>query len=282
MTLLPQGVPSMADYERLVASPELSELTSFSAAFRARHADLVRRDPLEQWSRRWEYPFAFEAVGKHVEERGGGSYRVLDAGSGFTFFPFLLSERLPVSVTCVDASPALEPAFRRAVGEAEGVEFRRGDVAGHDVDLGPPFDGVLCISVLEHVDARDRDRVLGELRRLLRPGGLLVVTFDVAIDGDYEIPLRDAETLLETVSRTFPHVDVSPPGSLAEAVRGDVLTSRRVAEREPWRMPWSGRVAATLGSLRHGFVPRSFGYRNLTVWCGRIRREDQPAVPGSA
>ena len=263
----------MADYALLVASPQLSEMKAFSTAFQARYDDLVSGDPLDQWSRRWEYPFALEAVREHVGRAGGRRCRVLDAGSGFTFFPFLLSEQLEAVVTCVDTSPALEWAFQRAAGDGYSVEFRLGDVTSPGESPDSSFDVVVCVSVLEHVRAGARDRVLRELHRLLRPGGLLVLTFDVGVDGDYEIPLRDAEALLANVAGAFPGSPVPGLGELADAVRGDVLTSRRVAAKEPWRMPWSNRLNATLGSLRHGFLPRSFGFRNLTVWCGRVLRD---------
>lgn len=270
MTRLPQGVPALADYERLVASAELAEMKAFSSTFRGRHPDLVPDDPLDQWSRRWEYPFALDAVRGQWERVGGHGYRVLDAGSGFTFLPFLLSERLGASVTCVDASAALEPAFRRAAADEHDVRFIRGDLTAAGGVGHSSFDAVLCISVLEHVRRRDRAWVLGELHRALRPGGLLVLTFDVGLDGDYEIPLRDAEALLATLGEVFPGEEVTGAGALEAAASGDVLTSRRVAAAEPERMPWSGRLASTLGSLRHGFLPRSFGFRNLTVWCGRL------------
>jgi SAM-dependent methyltransferase len=266
----------MGEYARLVASPRLAEMRAFSTAFQARYGDLVHRDPLDQWSRRWEYPFALEAVKEHVGPDAVSTCRVLDAGSGFTFFPFLLSEWLPTSVTCMDTSPALETAFRRASDDGYRVEFRLGDVTSTDEYPESSFDVIVCLSVLEHVPGGDRDRVLRELYRLLQPAGLLVLTFDVAVDGDYEIPLRDAEALLASLADAFPGSPVPGLGALEDVVRGDILTSRRVAATEPWRMPWSNRLNATLGSLRHGFRPRSFGFRNLTVWCGRVLREAPP------
>jgi SAM-dependent methyltransferase len=268
---MPEGVPPMSAYERLVGSDLVAELGAVSASFAARHSEAVRSNPFEEWSRRWEYPFALEAVESHLGGSGAGC-RILDAGSGFTFFPFLLAERLPLaSITCVDASRQLAGAFGRAAGEADGrVEFRPGDLDAGLAEGNGSYDAIVCVSVLEHI--RDRVAALAELHRLVRPGGLLVLTFDIAIDDDYEIPVPACERLLADAARTFTGGPVADLGKLAERVRADVLTTRRVAASEPARMPWQNRLFATLGSFRHGFIPRSFGYRNLTVWCGRLLR----------
>ena len=50
---------------------------------------------------------------------------------------------------------------------------------------GNHFDIIYCLSVLEHT--RGYPEILLELRRVLRPGGTLVVTFDLSLDGDSDI-----------------------------------------------------------------------------------------------
>lgn len=44
---------------------------------------------------------------------------------------------------------------------------------------GPAFDAVFCLSVIEHVPARDLQQFERDLVSLLKPGGLLVLTTDV-------------------------------------------------------------------------------------------------------
>jgi ubiquinone/menaquinone biosynthesis C-methylase UbiE len=39
------------------------------------------------------------------------------------------------------------------------------------------FDVVVCAEVLEHIPAPDREPALGEMLRVLRPGGRMIVTF---------------------------------------------------------------------------------------------------------
>ena len=45
------------------------------------------------------------------------------------------------------------------------------------------FDVVTCVSVLEHLPETARLRGLSEMARVLRPGGRLIVTYDL-VDGD--------------------------------------------------------------------------------------------------
>jgi ubiquinone/menaquinone biosynthesis C-methylase UbiE len=37
------------------------------------------------------------------------------------------------------------------------------------------FDGVVCFGVLHHLNDTDADRALGEMRRLIRPGGIIMI-----------------------------------------------------------------------------------------------------------
>jgi SAM-dependent methyltransferase len=83
-------------------------------------------------------------------------------------------------VMAIDISPHLVEAGRRlavAEGLADRIEFRVGDA--HRLGLADRgFDVVLMHTLVSHV--ADPPSVLAEARRLLRPGGRLVV-----FDGDY-------------------------------------------------------------------------------------------------
>lgn len=266
---LAEGVLSRSAYADLRTTPFYGAIGDFAAGFRRRNPDLVDMDPFRQWSRGWEYPLAIDALLREIPE--GGEARVLEAGCGFTFFPFLMSQARPgASFTCVDGDPSHGASFDAARGEAAGhVEFRQSflETLADDDDA---YDAVTCISVLEHVD--EPGPVLREMRRVLRPGGLLVLTFDIAIDGDYEIPVPKAERVLDAIAEHFPDAALPGRGGLEAAVRApDAFTTRHAALRDRASMPWRSPLMSTLGSLRHGFVPRSFGYRRLTVWSGALR-----------
>jgi SAM-dependent methyltransferase len=98
------------------------------------------------------------------------------------------------SVTGVDLTPAMvEEAKRRASEEGIGnVDFALGDVTA--VDFGDDrFDGAITRLSLHHIPAPGR--VVAEMARLVRPGGLVLVS-DIVADRD-----RDANAWREEIER---------------------------------------------------------------------------------
>lgn len=61
---------------------------------------------------------------------------------------------------------------RRAGGTARGIDGRARTQTGQVVEA--QFDLMLCSEVIEHV--RESSRALGEMSRLLRPGGVLILS----------------------------------------------------------------------------------------------------------
>lgn len=100
----------------------------------------------------------------------------LDAGCGTGTLARLLAAR-NCNVTGVDASPDMIAAARghRADGTlAERLTFRQIPTIESLPFADRAFDGVLCASVLEYVP--DVARCLAEMHRVLKPGGLLLVS----------------------------------------------------------------------------------------------------------
>ena len=99
---------------------------------------------------------------------------VLDVGCGPGFYVAEILGRIGESgrVTGVDTSaPMLAMAARRA-GEAENVTLEEApatDLPFEDAS----FDAAVSVQVLEYVD--DVERAIAELRRVLRPGGRVVL-----------------------------------------------------------------------------------------------------------
>ncbi len=121
---------------------------------------------------------------------GGTSYepgcRVLEAGCGVGAQTVTLTDRSPrAQFVAVDIAPdslAAARARTRAAerGRTEGqrnVVFARADLLKLPFPTAS-FDHAFVCFVLEHV--REREHVLAELRRVLRPGGTLTV-----IEGDH-------------------------------------------------------------------------------------------------
>ena len=108
----------------------------------------------------WEV--AFDAV-KEV-----GPRRVLEVGAGQAEFAERLGRDLGAEVIAVDLSPRMVELAR-----ARGVDARLGDVQELEFEDGA-FDCAVAAWMLYHVT--DLDRGLGQLARVLRPGGRLVTT----------------------------------------------------------------------------------------------------------
>jgi SAM-dependent methyltransferase len=213
-------------------------------------------DALGHFSRQWEYPYAWANL-----SRGRG--RLLDAGSGLTFLPFLFAAA-GLDVMCCDPD-----------GEGLGYSDRFEEAArltGLPVGFTrctleePPFrdaafDAVVCVSVLEHVRP-PRDAVLASLARIIAPGGRVVLTCDVDLRAPGDLPLEDLGALLTAFERHFEPVfpiDLRRPPSL--------LTSERFVAAEQWRLPPVWRSLD--GSPREPF--RSLAVLGLTG----IRRADR-------
>jgi ubiquinone/menaquinone biosynthesis C-methylase UbiE len=86
----------------------------------------------------------------------------------------LACARAGADVAGIDYSEAATEIARETLAEVAACEVVRGSV----VALPWPdatFDRVLCADVVEHLDAGDARRALGEFYRVLRPGGVLLV-----------------------------------------------------------------------------------------------------------
>jgi SAM-dependent methyltransferase len=100
---------------------------------------------------------------------------VLNAGAGAGSLTLKLAAR-GLRVTSVDASPELCMWTSEAL-RARGLEEVNPVMAGDLERLDLPdaaFDAAVCAEVLEHLD--DDAAALRELHRVLRPGGLLLLT----------------------------------------------------------------------------------------------------------
>lgn len=262
------GVPTFADLDSVLTGDTFRAMEDDDERFRTRyHSALAyyrRRwvtKPLHAWSRRWEYPYVYEALKRSMQQPGA----VLDAGAGATFFPFHVAHGIPgTTVHAVDSDPRMKTLYDAVADDA--VVFKSTDITALDYPDNF-FDGAYSVSVLEHIG--DRSSVASELARVVKPGGPLVLTIDISIDGREDISIPDAEHLLAELGRWFDPVETPP---LVEGVGDeDVLVTTRL---DPADLPWNWSLAARAYRLiRHGKSPFRPPTPAVTVYGSVWRRK---------
>ena len=142
-------------------------------------ATLSRPDVHEDWERAYRTVgaerFADRLMDRIVDAAAGPPDTMwLDAGCGPGFHSLRLARR-GYRVTGIDFSEVVLEHARRTIadaGLADRISLQRGDLTQLDFPDGS-FERVLCWGVLMHVP--DIDAAVGELSRVLAPGGVLVV-----------------------------------------------------------------------------------------------------------
>ncbi|MEV6973902.1 methyltransferase domain-containing protein [Kitasatospora sp. NPDC093806] len=114
-------------------------------------------------------------LGVVVEEAGGGV--VADLGCGPGHVAGWLAERGATAVG-VDLSPAMVAVARR---DHPGVEFRVGDLLGLPAADGEFAAAVALYSVI-HLEPEELRPAFAEIRRVLRPSGVLLVAFHLGTE----------------------------------------------------------------------------------------------------
>jgi SAM-dependent methyltransferase len=122
------------------------------------------RTPLGAASHRIELAAIEELATPRPDERA------LDAGCGSGLYSAWLAHR-GLAVTGIDRDPRMLAAALRRVPSAR---FREGDVTALPLADGE-FDLAVAVTVFAFLGERERARAAGELLRVLRPGGRLVI-----------------------------------------------------------------------------------------------------------
>ena len=74
-------------------------------------------------------------------------------------------------------------AFRAGAALRKSVAFARLNLAEVPFPMSGPFDAVFCRNVMIYFDGEVRRRLVAEIRRLLRPGGYLIVGHSESLTG---------------------------------------------------------------------------------------------------
>lgn len=267
--LAKNGFALLTDLEAPSYGRTIRSMEAFQAEFLGLTRSLwepdfpIPGDALAHFSRQWEYPYAWANVGS---SRG----RLLDAGSGITFFPFLLSAA-GFEVHCCDSDDSLGLADRYKRAESltgSRVAFSESTLTDLPYESGS-FDVVTCVSVLEHVGAA-REDIVAALADVLKPGGRLVLTCDVDLRREGGLLMEDVSALLTGMSRSF---DLVHPLDLRRPWQ--LLTSEQALELAPWRLPWPWRPPVGAGSAEHMTGRWRDEFRSIAILGITAKRADR-------
>jgi ubiquinone/menaquinone biosynthesis C-methylase UbiE len=166
--------------------------------------------------------------------------RVLDAGCGRGEV-LLACAQAGATVAGIDYAQAAVEIARETLHDVPGAEVVRGSVVSLPW-ADARFDRVLCADVIEHLDAGEGALALRELRRVLAPGGLVLV---------HTSPNRLFRTLTWPVAR--PALHAAGRGGAARRIDAWLSDARRYHVNEQ-----------TLHGLRRAV--RRAGFADVRVW----------------
>ena len=279
---LKQGIPLISSYQELTREELFLSMERFSDDFIGRFAPALSKynwvaDPFHQWSRQWEYPFVYSHLEEYVDNHPDGLINILDAGSGITFFPYYVASTFGdhVRLNSYDIDNSLPQMYREVNSEIENpVDFTPGDI--HQLPFEDShFSVIYCVSVIEHTP--DYEPIIGEFHRVLKPGGLLLITFDISLDTDGPISPKKARSLVSLVERDFTPVagfdsetDLNKP---MEGYTDDILNTEWIKKTHPSKLPWQRHLTLReiVGNLIRLRIPRNF--TKLTCFCEALVKE---------
>jgi SAM-dependent methyltransferase len=150
------------------------------------------------WVRRhklWEYARGLACLGER------GARRILDFGGGATLPVYFLA-REGCEVLSLDVDEVLTYSAKRTA-ESRGWKLV---ASTYDLTQFPPleewgrFDAAISFSVLEHLPRPKQLAAVERLASVLRPGGVLALTFDYGSEAPVEHALRTPEQVAEMVA----------------------------------------------------------------------------------
>ena len=219
--------------------------------------------PIYQWSRQIEYPYFYEAITKLLKDKSNA--KCLDAGSGVTFFPYFLEKKLPnVEFHCLDFDPSQNKLHAQIANKSgSGIKFTTGDMRKMSYESNS-FDLIYSVSVLEHIP--DYHLAIKEMMRVLKPGGHLVLSFDISLDNRRQIDVEGFKQLREQLNQNFTPI-------LPESNTQQPLTTLSVFKltKDKRLLPWRELWKNCLKELSQFRSPVAI--YNLGLFCQIYRKE---------
>jgi len=274
-----QGIPTIDSYRELLKSNLFRSMETFSSQFLKKNKIALQEyrrkwvaDPLHQWSRQYEYPFVYFHVRDYINNQQKSDLKILDAGSGVTFFPYYLCSNSPkIKVYCCDYDLTHGQIFDNINKNLNlPNNFFPADIRRLPFGTST-FDIVYCISVLEHTD--DYDIIIQEFKRILKPNGLFIVTFDISIDGIDDIPREKAVELIESLEKHFFCTNGFNSKQDLDLIDSEkILTTRYIRELDKNLLPWKYSCSNALKDLLRLRAPKRF-FTNLTCFCQALSKQ---------
>ncbi len=170
-----------------------------------RHLELCSSTEWGEAVERWIIPWVLDGVDLGAD--------VLEVGPG----PGLTTDILRLRadrLTAVEINPQLAASLRERL-DGDNVEVVWADATATGLE-GDRFSGAVCLTMLHHVPSIElQDRLFSEVRRLLRPGGILAGQDSLASDelrdlhvGDTYVPVDPADLAPRLRTAGFIDVDV--------------------------------------------------------------------------
>lgn len=176
-----------------------------------------------------DYQVVYEHLHRYlIASRYVDGARVLDLASGEGYGSALLAAAAK-EVVGVDIDPV---AVRHAHGRYQqpNLRFEVGSIVDAEVlpDAAELFDVVVCFEALEHVD--DHEGLVANVRRLLRPGGLFVVSTpdrrvysdEPGQDNPFHTHELDRQELADLLRARFANVRMAGQSVVAGSVLADL------------------------------------------------------------
>jgi protein-L-isoaspartate O-methyltransferase len=126
--------------------------------------------------------------------------RILDFGGGATLPVFYLAEQ-GCDVMSVDINERFTE-YTKAYAKRRGLRLSANSVNLVTTRVPPEwgtFDRILSFCVIEHLPKEAQAPMMNTLAGLLRPGGMLVITFDFGPQAPSEWPLRTLDDVNELI-----------------------------------------------------------------------------------
>lgn len=125
------------------------------------------------WSKIWEYPWLWFHGLSHVDWKDSS---LLDIGSELSPMPWFLAS-LGANVTLVETDRKWVPQWE-GICDATGLDVTWQIVPGEELPFESEwFDVVTSFSAIDHQN--ERSRAVKEMSRVLKPGGLFALSFDI-------------------------------------------------------------------------------------------------------